>query len=290
DIYFAYTQTNFFQIYNGAQSRPFREINYMPELYAVRNLDWSVGPVHTELLGFGYVHQSNGKDLPASRSWDRLFFQMVATTGDFYWELKPWWRIPESRKTNNANSARRDDNPDIEKYMGHFELRITRPLRTHLTELMVRNNLRSDNRGAVQLDYTFPLKGRFKRLVQVFSGYGDSLINCNDYQNCFSIGILLTDTFYRGLNMQLYRHVVLFLAVLFITGCATHQLNLVAPEFSVSHIALQEIGLLEQQWDITLRAFNPNDKKLNIKHLSYELLLDDKRFARGSSQQNIVLR
>lgn len=90
--------------------------------------------------------------------------------------------------------------------------------------------------------------------------------------------------------MQLYRHVVLFLAVLFITGCATHQHNLVAPEISVSHIALQEIGLLEQQWDITLRAFNPNDKKLNIKHLSYELLLDDKRFARGSSQQNIVLR
>lgn len=195
DIYFAYTQTNFFQIYNGAQSRPFREINYMPELYAVRNLDWSVGPVHTELLGFGYVHQSNGKDLPASRSWDRLFLQMVATTGDYYWELKPWWRIPESYKKKGADSPRRDDNPDIEKYMGHFELRISRPLRTHLTELMVRNNLRSDNRGAVQLDYTFPLKGRFKGLVQVFSGYGDSLINYNDYQNRVSIGILLTDTF-----------------------------------------------------------------------------------------------
>lgn len=195
DIYFAYTQTNFFQLYNGAQSRPFREINYMPELYTVRSLDWQLGPIHTELVGFGYVHQSNGKDIPASRSWDRLFFQYVATTGDYYWELKPWWRIPENHKKKDANSPRRDDNPDIEKYMGHFELRVLRPVGNHTTELLLRNNLRSTNRGAVQLDYTFPLKGRFKGIVQVFSGYGDSLINYNDYQNRISLGILLTDTF-----------------------------------------------------------------------------------------------
>src|SRR5699024_4836886 len=183
DVYFAYTQTNFFQLYNVAQSSHFREINYMPELYTVRNLDWQFGPINTELVGFGFVHQSNGKDIPASRSWDRLFFQYVATTGPYYWELKPWWRIPESYKRKDQNSPRRDDNPDIEKYMGHFELRVIRPVGNHTTELLLRNNLRSSNRGAVQLDYTFPLKGRFKGIVQVFSGYGDSLINYNDYQN-----------------------------------------------------------------------------------------------------------
>lgn len=194
DIYFAYTQTNFFQVYNEDQSRPFRETNYMPELYATRSVDWQIGPFDSEQLAFGYVHQSNGKDIPASRSWDRLFLHYVARTGNTYWQLKPWWRIPENKK-HDLDSPKRDDNPDIEKYLGNFELTITKPYGNQVIELMIRNNLRRHtNRGAVQVDYTFPLKGRFKGIFQVFSGYGDSLINYNDYQNRVSLGILLTDT------------------------------------------------------------------------------------------------
>jgi phospholipase A1/A2 len=60
--------------------------------------------------------------------------------------------------------------------------------------LMVRNNLRSDNKGAGQINYSFPINDRFKGLVQVFTGYGDSLINYDDYETRFSLGILLTDT------------------------------------------------------------------------------------------------
>ncbi len=30
--------------------------------------------------------------------------------------------------------------------------------------------------------------------MQVFTGYGDSLINYDDYETRFSLGILLTDT------------------------------------------------------------------------------------------------
>lgn len=193
DIYFAYTQTNFFQVYNENLSRPFRETNYMPEFYATRSVDWQFGPFDSEQLAFGYVHQSNGKDIPTSRSWDRLFIHYVARTGNTYWQLKPWWRIPENKK-RQIDSPKRDDNPDIEKYLGNFELTITRPYGNQVIELMMRNNLRSTNRGALQVDYTFPLNGRFKGIFQVFSGYGDSLINYNDYENRVSLGVLLTDT------------------------------------------------------------------------------------------------
>ncbi|MCH8543828.1 MAG: phospholipase A [Alcanivorax sp.] len=194
NIYFAYTQTSFFQAYNSEQSRPFRETNYMPELFVTRAIDWQLGPIDSELLSFGYLHQSNGRDVPTSRSWERLFASYVARTGNYYWGLRTWYRIPENSK-DDPDDPRRDDNPDIEKYMGNFDLTVARPFGNHVAEIMVRNNLRrGDNKGAVQLDYTFPLTSRFKGIFQVFSGYGDSLINYDDYQNRVSIGILLTDT------------------------------------------------------------------------------------------------
>ena len=194
NLYFAYTATSYFQVYNKDLSRPFRETNYMPELFVTREVDWQIGPVDSELLSFGYLHQSNGRDVPTSRSWERIFVSYVFRTGQYYWSIKPWWRIPEQDRDDPLD-PRRDDNPDIERYMGSFELNLARPFGNHVTEIMLRNNLRTTrNRGAVQIDYTFPLSRRFKGILQLFNGYGDSLINYNDNQNRISIGILLTDT------------------------------------------------------------------------------------------------
>lgn len=195
-FYGAFTLTAFWQVYSGDLSRPFREINYEPELFASRRLSGRLGPVRSELLSFGYWHASNGRDIPASRSWDRLFVNYVFTVDDWYVSLRPWWRIPERRASDDPDDPRRDDNPDIERYLGHFELTLARPMGSHVTELLFRNNLRrGENRGAAGLSYTFPLNRRFKGIVQAFTGYGDSLISYDEYQNRFSLGILLTDHF-----------------------------------------------------------------------------------------------
>ncbi len=61
---------------------------------------------------------------------------------------------------------------------------------------MIRNNLEFDsvNRGAVQLDWTFPLpnvissKNTFG-LLQVFSGYGNSLIDYDQEIHKIGLGI-----------------------------------------------------------------------------------------------------
>ena len=61
---------------------------------------------------------------------------------------------------------------------------------------LMRNNLRSDeNRGAVQLDWSFPLNRRFKGYVQWFYGYGESMIDYNWRQTTIGAGITINDLF-----------------------------------------------------------------------------------------------
>lgn len=192
-FYGALTTVSFWQVFNSEISKPFRETNYQPELFIAKPISFAIGPIKSELFSFGYMHQSNGRDIPLSRSWDRLFVSYVFRAGSYYYSIRPWWRIPESSK-DSPTDRRGDDNPDIEKYLGHFEFHIARPFGNHVAEIMLRNNLRTDNKGAVLVDYSFPLNKRFKGLVQAFTGYGDSLINYNNYETRYSIGILLTDS------------------------------------------------------------------------------------------------
>lgn len=192
-LYMAFTGVFFWQAYNAEESRPFREINFTPEVFLAKPIDWQLGPVQSELLAFGFRHDSNGEDEPTSRSWNRLYLRHVSQIGSYYVSVMPWYRIPEEEKDFPLD-PRGDNNPDIEKYMGNFQLEVARVFGNHVLELMVRNNLRSDNKGAGQINYSFPINDRFKGLVQVFTGYGDSLINYDDYETRFSLGILLTDT------------------------------------------------------------------------------------------------
>jgi phospholipase A1 len=61
---------------------------------------------------------------------------------------------------------------------------------------MLRNNLRSENLGAVQLDWSFPsplIGDKFSIYVQYFNGYGESLLDYNKSVNRISAGFMLVD-------------------------------------------------------------------------------------------------
>jgi phospholipase A1 len=184
-LWAGYTQSSRWQVYNGAASRPFRETNYEPELMLV----W---PLHSELLGwtlrFGSLslnHQSNGRSLPLSRSWNRLIGELALERGEWVVEMRPWLRIHERPQD--------DDNPDIEDHIGRGELLLGRYWGEHALTLQLRHSLRSGERshGSAQVDWVFPLNGALHGYLQVFSGQGESLIDYNFRQTKLGLGITI---------------------------------------------------------------------------------------------------
>lgn len=186
DIYVAYTNRSFWQAFNKDISSPFRDSNHEPEAWIQFTNDWEIFGFKNRLISLGAVHQSNGQAADLSRSWNRLYASFVFERNDSYFYVKPWWRIPESEDV--------DDNPDITDYMGNFEFQGVQKYKDHRFGLMVRNNFDfSDNKGAVQLDWTFPLHDKLHGYVQWFNGYGESLIDYNHHVNTVGVGIKLTD-------------------------------------------------------------------------------------------------
>ncbi len=181
DLYFAYTQRSFWQLYDNKNSRPFRESNYEPALYLSYLTKEYLLFFHR--IDVGYVHQSNGGNLLNSRSWDRLFIKGTYSKDNFVMGLKAWYRIPEK--------IEKDDNPDITNYLGFGELSLGYLYSKHLLTLSIRNNLKYSNKGAILVDYSYPIYKNFYLYLQYFNGYGESLSDYNNSINRFGIGVLL---------------------------------------------------------------------------------------------------
>ena len=96
DVYFAYTQRSWWQAYNTDASSPFRETNYEPEVFIDFDNAWSaLGWVNTRNR-VSFIHQSNGRSDPLSRSWNRVYLESTFQSGDWALTLAPHWRVPES--------------------------------------------------------------------------------------------------------------------------------------------------------------------------------------------------
>ncbi len=188
-LYFGYTQKSFWQI--AEKSSPFRETNYAPEFFL--SIPYKDSNSIIKKYKIGLLHQSNGRSGLLSRSWNRIYLQGFLIYKHIEIIPRIWYRIPE-RKKRNIYDAGGDDNPDILKYLGYGDLRIVIPYDKNIFSFTLRNNFRiNDDKGAVLFDWSFPLlKNNIFGYIQIFSGYGESLIDYNKRNNKIGIGFSIS--------------------------------------------------------------------------------------------------
>ncbi len=179
DLWLGYTQQSFWQAYNRAASSPFRETNYQPEVMAVLPINKEIAGLTVRYVNAGLVHQSNGQTGLLSRSWNRMYAELGVDRGNFSLSARMWKRLDNAKSEN--------DNPDITDFLGHGDIHAVYRDNGYEYSLTARRNW-STNHGAIQAGLAYPLTTNLKGYLQVFSGYGQSLIDYNYSQKSVGAG------------------------------------------------------------------------------------------------------
>jgi len=185
DLWIAYTQVSHWQIYNVDLSRPFREINYEPEIILNFPVKFNFLGFKTRMIGTSFNHESNGKSFPNTRSWNRiiLFAGLERENWNIY--IRPWYVFRDSK----------GDNPDISKYIGNGDLTViySKNKSVYTFEGSHNFNFKGEMRGNAAFSWSYPIKGNLKGYLQVTHGYGNSLIDYNNNQTTVGVGVSLIE-------------------------------------------------------------------------------------------------
>ncbi len=181
DMLFAYTFHSYWQVYNSAWSKPFRENNYNPELFMRRNLEssWLKKSFMVSVMDFGFMHESNGQIQLLSRSWDRAFARMHLLNQHLSAIVTVWYRLPDKPE--------KDDNPNIYRYYGYGEITLQKSIGAHTIDFKIPFS----ERPGLELNYSYPWKDYGRFFLNLRQGYAHSLIEYNKEIQRIGIGITL---------------------------------------------------------------------------------------------------
>lgn len=188
-IHLAYSQTSFWDL--ESDSAPFLDSSYRPELLWSAK-DWRIENSVVSRLGLqlGINHESNGQDGGDSRSLNVAYIRPSITFGDpdgFFFTFAP--------KIYTYVFGMDATNDDIADYRGHADLRLIAGERDGL-QLAVIGRVGDDwDKGSVQFDLSYPMRRFFNNNVdlylhaQYFTGYGESLLDYDEYTNRWRVGV-----------------------------------------------------------------------------------------------------
>ncbi|WP_281664873.1 phospholipase A [Paraburkholderia fungorum] len=181
NLYFAYTQTSIWDL--SADSRPFRDTTYSPQLfYYVPDTGWR-SPFFTR-MGFaaGFAHESNGKAGSDSRSINMPF-------------IRPTWEFGNLEGKHLTVSPKiyyylgTSNNPDIADYRGYVDLLVKYG---SADGWQLATTLRKGTKhwyGSIDSQFTYPLAKLLGSAwggyiwVGYFNGYGEDLLDYNNRQH-----------------------------------------------------------------------------------------------------------
>jgi phospholipase A1/A2 len=181
-LFLAYTQLSYWQLYN--RSRFFRETDYEPELFLANQLNWNLSKRwQLTFLNIGVTHQSNGFGNQLERSWNKLYLDAIVSSEHWMISLKPWYVL-----------STYPYNRDIAQYLGYGRVLVAYKFYQQTLSLQFHNFIeRGGKHKTAELTYSFPITPYIKGYAQVFSGYGQSLIEYNHRTNSVGVGIALND-------------------------------------------------------------------------------------------------
>ncbi len=178
ELHVAYTQLMFWDLFE--KSSPFHDLNYNPEVF----YRFHLAEAEKTWIDLGYQHESNGRDGPPSRSWDRLYLLYSQRTPlgqktQIHWSISLW--VPVSKDLENN---------DIIRYRGLWEANVT--LLSFLGPFFERNDLTlrffpggrlglNPLQGGRELTFRFNNPSTKAALpvltLQVFQGQGEGLLD-----------------------------------------------------------------------------------------------------------------
>lgn len=195
-LWFAYSQQSYWQLFTSSISRPFRTTDHEPELiYIVPTPIELPGGWQLRYSGVSINHQSNGQSLPLSRSWNRAILMAgMEKDNKFVLNGRLWNRITDGDEV--------DDNPGIDDLIGRAELTGGWQVNPeHTLLLTLRHSMRGVANGSWRMEWMrtlgndarSPNASALRLHVQLFSGYGDSLVDYNRGRTLLSVGLSLVD-------------------------------------------------------------------------------------------------
>lgn len=187
-LYFAYTQRMFWDL--GANSSPFRNIDFQPEAFYV-SAPKVLSDKATLSAQVGVRHESNGRDGDDSRSMNTIYLAPMAAftlADDLRLTVQPrvWLFVGDL-----------SDNPDIRRYRGNsgISFQIGRENGWRFSSLS-RFSF-SSGKGSTSGELSYPLRRLlgggpdFYLFGQGFVGYGENLLDYNRRTTRLRLGVAL---------------------------------------------------------------------------------------------------
>ena len=180
-LFLAYSQKTFWNVFE--ESMPMRDLNFNPGIGLSKLLI-----VKDRLIGKATLmveHESNGRDGLASRSWNRISLSAnIYIDPNIMIHGKAWIPIVDG-----------ENNRDLLDYYGLYQTGVvltTTNRRFGFSVLLTkRKGWNLNYNTVIELNYRLFKKDNQFLFVQYYNGYGENLIDYNEYHSRLRVGIVI---------------------------------------------------------------------------------------------------